>query len=121
MLTLPEGSHHPCTHSPGSAGLVQTFGVPERHLGSWKPVLRIGTDARGDWKTIHEYWIQLLGTGAAKAPRFLLTEVSPTLQSDNVATQISALVHNNFMSIHENANIMIVALSFEAVIKIHFQ
>lgn len=93
-----------------------------QHLGSWKPVLRIGTDARGDWKIIHEHWIQLLRTGAAKAAPFLLTEVSPTLQSGNVDTQTSALVHNsNFVGIHESANIMIVALSFEAVIEIHFQ
>lgn len=31
--------------------------LPVQHLGSWKPVLRIGTDARGDWKIIHEHWI----------------------------------------------------------------
>ena len=71
---------------------------------------------------MHEYWIQLLQTGAAKAPPLLLTEISPTLQSGTVDTQISALVHNsNFVGIHESANIMIVAFSFEALIEIHFQ
>lgn len=91
-------------------------------LGSWKPVLRIGTDARGDWKIIPEYWIQWSRAGAAQAPHFLLLERSPTLQPGTADTRKAALVHNrNPTCIHEDANTMIVALSFEPVIKIHFQ
>lgn len=47
---------HP-TPSQGSAGLLQTFGVPELRdhvqqlLRSWKPALRMQTDARGDGKS----------------------------------------------------------------------
>lgn len=52
----------------------------------------------------------------------MLTEISQTLKLDKVNTQIYTLVHNNnFMYIHENANIMIMILSFEVVIKIHLQ
>lgn len=58
FLTLPQGSFpsHP-TPSQGSAGLLQTFGVPQLRdhvqqlLRSWKPVLRMQTDARGDRKS----------------------------------------------------------------------
>lgn len=57
--------------------------------------------------------------GAAKAPHLLLPEVSPTLQPGEADTQISALGHSsNSMCIHGNANTVILALGFEAVIKI---
>lgn len=60
--------------------------------------------------------------GAAQAPHLLLTGVSPTPQPGTAETQIPALGHSRDSScIHGNANIVIVALGFEAVIKIHFQ
>lgn len=121
---LALGSLHPCTHCQGSGGCSKPLvSQSSRSLPgqSREPVLRTGTDARGDCKVPRGYWIQLAGAGAAKAAHFLPTERSPALQPGKAGTQIPALGHSSDCGASRRRQMQRSWLSSEAVIKIHSQ